>query len=337
MHDSQTDPASLSLIIASACSIVSTYFYGLNVFRLVSEPLLFILIEMISITGAEDIAAVEERLADFEHRPSQVIRIEIAKDVQNPEAGAEAALIQFLLTWSRRAENAEVTTDIPQGSTVDGKLSRLCDSHYGLIALLAAARLSRAKGEAITIEAQRYAQTVYTKIARKPRSDGRRALFLVAEEQGTIDDINAYNRISVRPSHPDKVARFKRLLSDEIKRCAQESEAKPLRVDDKEIVAEIVYELFANAEDWGTSGISGGTVRPRIRGVMMSAQERGADTDSTQGQHSSGPIGEYITRYEEKSHRTLSAYLEVSVFDSGIGLAQRFNNRLTDQRTRTGD
>jgi hypothetical protein len=101
-----------------------------------------------------------------------------------------------------------------------------------------------------------------------------------------------------------------------------------------EDIGAIVYELSKNTHEWGLTNSINIPISPSIRGVYLKFYNN--KKERIIKDYENTPLAEYFNQ-EKLSKRSLNAkgniyYLEIFVFDSGIGFIEKFNNteKLTD-------
>jgi hypothetical protein len=234
--------------------------------------------------------------------------------------GFDAAMIQVIITWARRNKAGYLTP-----ATADPAwLQELCIKEHGLVALLMASQVQSPKGLDLQTESLNELQHAYRQIALQPWNlvDGK--LFLVSNLFGKLE--HAYDKLSPATATPESVESFKNTVLGALKDSLAICGAKHLSDSDPTHIADILYELFVNAEEWGSKEINGPDIRPNIRGVIIKVHQ-----GLFLSQYDESPPGDYLNHWQAIERR--SNFLEVSVFDAGIGLAQHALERPITEET----
>jgi hypothetical protein len=93
-------------------------------------------------------------------------------------------------------------------------------------------------------------------------------------------------------------------------------------------IAEITYEAFDNTNKWARQSYTGSQLDPNVRGIYYRLH-RIKSTELKDQADSAGLFG-YLQRFGAMNHpikerQVYLAFLEISIFDSGSGLVQRFS------------
>jgi hypothetical protein len=95
----------------------------------------------------------------------------------------------------------------------------------------------------------------------------------------------------------------------------------------------ILYELIKNTHDWGRTSVDNVPLRPSVRGVFftrVNVNLKGAIASAG----GNPALESYVTSLGQRSRDEYVRFLELSVFDSGPGLASRWLSKpLTDDVT----
>lgn len=278
--------------------------------------------EVISLTHKSDFADIDRCLVELE----QVERtdLQITPRVANA-VGFRAGMIQLIVTWARRKNENSLLAHVTKPDHSQATLERLCATEHGLVGVLIAPHVKTTKGLSLDSRSLHEAERVYREIASEPRETPRGSLFLVTNRFGKLD--HAYDHLSPATASAPRIEWFKQRVRGEIEHCISRSNAKHLAPDDSRDIAEIAYELLANAEEWGSNDIDGSDIRPNVRGIILSVHE---DPLSDFSQYHDTPTTEFLYDWQSAEGR-VPKFLEVSVFDAGVGLAQQaFGKPITD-------
>lgn len=88
----------------------------------------------------------------------------------------------------------------------------------------------------------------------------------------------------------------------------------------RDSITKVIYELFSNTHYWARTDTDGIPISRSIRGVIIENHKR----SNKERKPSSGVLREYIDRVEGQYDQPSIPIIEITVFDSGPGLATRF-------------
>ena len=279
---------------------------------------------MISLERIVTIAALEQFLV----RAQQNGPIDFLLPVRLSESGIgfQASVIQLILTWakSNEANRLVISRRIEEAASADVK--RLGMTEHGLVGLLVAPRVETTQGSNLASIAISECHVAYAKISRTPVSSPSNSFFLVSNRLGKLD--HAYDHLAPKTAPPSRIQWFVQEVNRCLESCISQSGSKHFAPGDSKDIADIVYEVFANAEEWGLKNVDGTTIRPNTRGVLLKVHDI-AHEHVSDSNISTPPI-RYIQQWKDERNAGRK-FLEVSVFDAGIGLAQHALGRaITD-------
>lgn len=263
---------------------------------------------------------------------SQFDRLNLpAKHIKSAGLGGESALIQCFLTWARRNPYGEVVTPVELGDTEEEEhsLKHLASRAYSFAALLAAndvlaadestsilTRTNRACSMRVDVMAEGLQKAAF----------GHRT-FLACVDHSTKGKIPAFyfsdGTLRNRTEFAD-------LAEDLLLSRAASYTKKYISPTTRNGLGLILYELMKNTHDWGRTDVDNVPLRPSLRGILFTRINvllAGANTAAG----GNTLLESYIRHLGENSKDDYVRFLELSIFDSGPGLAARWLNRpLTD-------
>jgi hypothetical protein len=234
----------------------------------------------------------------------------------------QAAIIQFVITWARRHGNPVLFTHAQDANTPDPALTNLLATAHGLTAALLVRNVTDIRGSLIQA-AERLAALRYKTLSKIEVRGGRLCLMVAdshpySPRRAPFVGLAGDNRLTAKDAFINDF-RF------HLRRCFEASGASPLTDSDSNGILDAVYELFANTEEWGTSDLQFTPFSRGVRGILadvipMTAVSRYVGSRSAN-------LERHLTRYFKTilsdSDIAATHVLEVSIFDSGVGLARR--------------
>jgi hypothetical protein len=269
---------------------------------------------VISIEQNSDFGDIDQCLVELE-RVDQA-DLELPLRFAEDRIGFRAAIIQAIITWARHKSGSHVVPCFTKTDQRANWLKSLCASQHGLVALLMAPRVESPEGIGLEPKSLDEAHRAYEQISIKPRETVDGSFFLVTNLFGKVE--HAYDHLSPKTAPPAKIEWFKQEVKGQLERCVSGSGAKHLASDDSSNIAEIAYELFANAEEWGSKEIDDSDIRPNVRGIILKVHKNPLRGFS---QYDETPTTEYLDQWQAEQS-AIPKLLEVSIFDAGVGLAQ---------------
>jgi hypothetical protein len=281
---------------------------------------------MISLERIPNIAAIDDYLSHLEKREPS----DLSLPLRLPDSGIgfKVALIQLILTWARLNPANRLIVPAKKEQTASAYLRTLCASEHGLVGVLVAPRVEAVQGINLGPSAINECHAAYAKISREPTSNPDGSFFLVSNRLGHLE--HAYDHLSPKTAPPTRIEWFKAEVNRHLERCVSQSGGKHFAPGDSRDIAEIVYEVFANAEEWGSKDIDGQDIRPNVRGLLLTVHDIGEEHISNR--NISTPTAKYFQQWERDENAALK-FLEVSIFDAGMGLAQHALRRPVTETT----
>ena len=277
----------------------------------------------ISIRPPHNIAAVEQYLAGLERTEGDV-DLTLPLTLEEERAGGKAALIQAIITWARRSESGRLITRIKDSDAIPTYLQSLAKKEHGLVAMLMASDVMTADKNSLRSQVLQETHREYSKISQEPQRGGTSCFFLVTNRFSREETAPRYDHITPRSTGPSNIQWFKRELTRHIENSIDRSKAKAISPADCAAIGEIAYELFANAEEWGSEHFDGSEISPNVRGIFIAVhgKSKPKQRDLLEDVRGSPPMERFVSDWYARAPVT-PGFLEISVFDAGIGLAER--------------
>jgi len=275
---------------------------------------------MIAVQNIDSIAAIEELYSALGEGDSKMT---LATHLKGDVIGARAALLQFIITWMRRSSNRELITHIQNRTDADVMLADLCDSEHGLIALALTSRVIGVTNIDFSEKARIAARQYYFNTHQEPRHKGNRLFLIVFDHLVSAQPQTPYLGLTPAPRRERK-ERFISYLRGYLRSCLERAKAPSLSEYESEQLYEIIYELWTNSEEWGSVLADRTPLKRSVRGIMIQVHV----PKETNGFAFHNPkrdpvhVGRYLSQFSSLKPGK-GALLEISVFDSGIGLARQ--------------
>lgn len=249
--------------------------------------------------------------------------IQIPNKIKSNAVGAVAAVIQLIITWSRR-NPSEVALRLHADNEMDEAAKKFAETPFGLVALNMAQNIVSRSGnplsrrEALKSSLQyvrcmhsgelsalkEYNKSILPVICIDNASDLRRPVRLYRRDADEVRSREAFTALTRNCFH--ELARIR------IKDC--DSQIRD--------IASFVYEAFQNTHEHAQTDMDGNRYLKSSRGVIFSFQSSSLDRLSSSNIESRA-LTEYFQGIQlRREHHSDAHFAEVSVFDSGPGLAQ---------------
>jgi hypothetical protein len=294
--------------------------------------------DFIEIKGRQTIPNIEAELAALDQqRPKRLL---LPTNFSDSAIGGEAALIQLIATWGVHHPDATLVTHIQREEDPTVQLTRLAKRPSGFSAIWMADSVTDRVGERnITVNANACTEPQFTTMwYGKDDRSGARSLF---------DDGDPYIAPAVTGSgaqvflacidhdrwaipqcyFANETLRgrddFVALARAAITRATQGSHDSPVSPDLYPAFGAVFHELFKNTHEHARHGREGARLRRSIRGIIVN--RRAWNREKVESIVSEAPpLREFTADLMARAHDEYLRYLEISVFDSGIGLAKHW-------------
>ncbi|QYE37247.1 hypothetical protein KZX46_21680 (plasmid) [Polymorphobacter sp. PAMC 29334] len=240
--------------------------------------------------------------------------------------GGEPAVLQAVLTWASAQSVARIRTYARD--SVDQQLETLTSHLVGTCAALLCDRADGLDHRDVTAEVRELAlERLHGLQGSTPRnwSRGSQIEILCADHLGWSSPETLYatsdagNRLLSRKEF-DRVAEL--ILQHTVPDYFPAREDHDLRIG----IADALYELFRNTDEYGRADEHGNSIGRSIRGLHARRQAI-SRTGLAKMVEASRPLADYCDRLEPRGKRRDIQLLELSVFDSGPGYAPHWLGR----------
>lgn len=285
---------------------------------------------LITINSSCSIEDVEAYLTRLSQIPVQSrCELRISQRLESRQFGGQASLIQFLITWSKHKGARRLITYVSKLGLANAQLRKHMVQDHILACTLLASDISDSKGKtSLKSEAHDAAKYRIEKMERGIRAckRGPKILLLCVDHSTKAYLPLLYYPV---PNIEGKIRdqqEFHALAREMIQHTAHHFRKDMIPENVHQAIGSILYELFKNTHDWARSNINGSRIYPSIRGILFEYHRN--TRQSTFYQMRKTPV---ICHYlaSERFHRVDEhlRFLEISLFDSGPGLAQRWTGR----------
>lgn len=293
------------------------------------------------IEGPQTIADVERELREIEAQRPTYLQLPI-----RPKKwwfGGEAALIQLLITWGRHDTCATLVTHIGEDEDPAGQLGQLVKRPFGLVGAWMARDVTDRKVERkLKGQANRASESVIDLMWRGRRDvrDTNQPLLWGEDEMWEAPNVSAVGdrvflaSIDHHPRwgipqcyFPTGEVRYRddfAALAEAMARYATSNKGgTPITVEVRKPLGGILHELFKNTHEWARTDVYGGTLLRSVRGLLAQGHSW-AEAEVREVAEGSVALAEYLAHQAFRSTEGRWRFLELSMFDSGIGLARRW-------------
>jgi hypothetical protein len=262
-----------------------------------------------------DLATAEELIVRTRRESLDELPWHVRSSTAAASLGVKAALTQAIITWSRTVA-APVLRIVDMSQEELAAVQRIDD--LLLIACLMAHDVRDAKGNSVRKWAfARAKDRVETMIKTPIMAEGAELLLLCADMSTKAHLPVFYKNVAGIPKVKEESAFINtaaKILNSFLppRSLVPYNPTVNLGVE----LGKILYELFNNTERWATEDERGVQIRRSVRGVYAAVQNWESSIQD-----------EPIREYSRDAAQGTSSALELSIFDSGPGLAQRFLGR----------
>lgn len=271
-----------------------------------------------------NIAAAERIIREVEGRATDTTLTLPTRSRANV-GGGEPAIVQAILTWAATQETARISSYAT--GPEDGQLDTMTGHLPGLCAALVCDRAEDLNGRDITEPLQELAVKRLRGLqGQSPQqwSRGAQLEVVCADHLGWSTPETLYARDD---------ATLRLLSRKEFDRIAELVMARTLAdhpaASDQQLkvgLADALYELFRNTDEYGRVDDRGNQVGKSVRGIHARRQSI-SRTGLARMVEASRPLADYCDRLYPRENRRDIQLLEISVFDAGPGYAAHWLGR----------
>jgi hypothetical protein len=228
------------------------------------------------------------------------------------------------MTWGVRQPTSKLITHISEGADSAEQLEEFVARDAGLVGVMIAGDvLTRAK-ESIKPLAYKAARArvraMWTGVEEAARGP---SVFLACFDRTSLWNLPAfYFRDGSLKGHRE----YQLLVNALINRTTSAHAISHVSESEKESLESIIYELFRNTHEWAREDVGGARIPRSIRGLLVEAHNA-TKSEFIETVEGSRPLEQYVNHDVFNHGSGRQRFLEVSVFDSGPGLAARWLSR----------
>jgi len=244
--------------------------------------------------------------------------------------GGLASLFQMLITWGKRNPNGRLFTYVQDISGASRQLENLITHDHGLVGVLRAADIVNRRGDvSLRSMANELARARIENMESGVEGAQRGPkVFFLCVDQSTKAFLPALYYQTSKPEKDVKGVQDFRILAAQMlsKTATFLQSSKPL----PDVVATqlgiILRELFENTHFWARTECDGKRIKRSLRGLRFELHS-GSIKDLLPHVEDSQVLAEYLVHRDFIREDERLRIVEVSIFDSGPGLAQRILQR----------
>jgi hypothetical protein len=284
---------------------------------------------MLQIHGESTIDTIERRLWDSRTAGSDAL---CATNVRYAHFGGEAALAQLLVTWARFNERPTLRLYEAPGSDA---LEDFVKTFHGLVAVSMATRVTirdsaeDLKDRATLLVAQRL--EAMNKLEFFATTKGVGAA-LVCPRVADLEFLQPLYEVEKN----GKRRKFKEeseisSTMEKVFTAAVGTRDRQLKTEDRDVLAALAYELLRNTDEHARTDAVSVEYDRSVRAMLLRLHRLDQSTLSHLAE-GFAPCATYLRRLTEASAERTINLLELSILDSGLGLAKRRLNPPGSQR-----
>lgn len=270
------------------------------------------------------VAEAERIIIDLEGRATDT-SLRIATNARHHAAGGDPAMVQALVTWAQTQRTARLRTYVDEGNS--DQATDLASHLPGLCAILLCDEALSATGIGIRPELRSAASTRLKLLQGQNPRNGTRGPQL---EILCVDHLNRSHPALLYKVASDGAAELKPEASfTDVARLALratlQGSAAALQSELVGSLGDALYELFRNTDEHARTDVTGNHLRRSIRGIHARRHDVTPEALANMVKESL-PLAEYCRRHTPRPGRPHLQLLEISVFDSGPGMAARWKS-----------
>lgn len=302
----------------------------------------------VDITGAQTIQRIEEELSEI--NSLQPTRLRLPLKLESRQFGGEASLLQLLITWARQRPNTTLETylsarNLDDDSDVDGKLRKLVEKPFGLVALCMSRDVADTNGQLFTEEANTNVSKELELFFSSRRQSSQLELWGDGTDRWDEDDLPKHGPkvfLPVIDHHKNSrlppvcfstgeprerndfvglADRLLRRLYDNRVTSNLQSRAAPFSPELTRDLGAILHELFKNTYQWARHDTDWAVLHRSFRGILFEIHSGRREQLETLVDRM--PQIKSFLRNSQTSSDKLR-FVEISIVDSGPGLAARW-------------
>lgn len=297
----------------------------------------------LQLTREINVPRVESFLDTIADQPDQ--DIEIYDQISGASFGGEVALMQLFFTWARRNPEGKLWIKIESGDIeLDRFVEKLSMRAFGFVAMLIANdvrsnddqscrrlayksceswvdRMATSVDEVNEDVGEQSSDKVQNALDRSVR--GHRT-FLPCVDHSTKAKITPFYHANGSFRERSEFRRFAELLISRRSETFVEGNSEVVQG-----LGSVLYELMHNTHDWARTEVNGTELRKSIRGILFTRQYL-PETSIRKAAGENTALEDYMRTIAGRRPSQPIHLAELSVFDSGPGLAARWLGQSED-------
>ena len=281
---------------------------------------------MIKIDSELNLLKIEDLFKELYISDKEQLDINLPVNISFKGFGALSSFIQFLITWTRLKNKSLLI--IGNGDVSDKEIEAMIQSNYGFIASVIAWEngIVNSKGESIKKIIKEYNKQYYLNLKNEKLKNLKDENSILIPFFDHLDIENGLLPIVYKEGILTDEIGFNNLTEPIINLFKLNNTDKLFIKAFKESLNGILFELFENTHKWARTSYTGKSLNPSVRGIY--AEHYKLSYNDIKDYTSSAGLQKY---FQEINLRTAKEYqyisfTEISIFDSGSGLAQRYSN-----------
>lgn len=278
---------------------------------------------MIRIQGATNSSRIEDVLQTLVDSKDNDLQIPVKP--HEWWLGGELSLIELVITWARVSSVPTFHTHIAAGEDPTVQLKKLARRMFGFVALMMSDEIRDRDNSVQSLRVPAY-ELCREVVEMMHEPVGKFALgtkvFLISVDHSTKATIpwlyTPDRSVGDRES-------FVTLAKDLFKKANPMGSAGTHLLGSAQRIGAILHELFKNTHEWARTGEKNVPWRRSVRGLAAEFHTK-VPTDLKGIANENLSLGRYFETLRARSSNDRLAFLELTVFDSGIGLARRWLN-----------
>jgi hypothetical protein len=277
---------------------------------------------MLRITGPQNPAKVEEEIRRVVAAPGE--RLQLPVHPKEWWLGGELGLMELSITWARRTEESVLVTHIAPEENPSEQLRSMSRRMFGFVALMMAHEiLDREENPLRSLRRDAYEQCrVVVEMMFQPVTQfalGAK-VFLLCVDHSTRWMIPWL--YSPSQSVADRIA-FTTLTRELLDKTTANLSQPAIPPQAIPRIGAILHELFKNTDEWGKTDKNHVPWRRSVRGIAIE-RHSWTETDTARIGTDNPALQSYFTALAGTGSKPRQRFVELTVFDSGIGLARRW-------------
>lgn len=264
----------------------------------------------------------------YEKNYSGEFRILLPKEIEKYRFGVLAELLQFLITLNNKYIVKEIKLSIDSAEDLDKVYEQ--EFIYPIVSLFwNSTKFTNAKGDSIKDELRNWQNDFFIKMNSFQRLKSNKSLLInidhFSNSKGLVklfENSNGFNENEEQIIHVIKKILKKNILTYNFNNL---TEFESILLD----IGAIIYELIKNTFEWGKTNRDNVPINPSIRGLYLRFHSNMYENIIEDFKET--PI-EFFLKEETIQTKCVTDYkkidyLEISVFDSGIGFIDKFQDK----------